>query len=616
MSSLEKLILERRKKERNRKKRLTYEQLRQKTKDWCTFYRRNWNIYATDELGVKLHFFQQVAIFFAGISDVFYFMCGRGLSKSFLAALIAIIQCMLYPRSEVVITATTIKTAKKMVDEKIKGELFGVFSPKLRWLYNNGHIKITDNQEEIRIDFTFNKSWIKVLPEQDSSRGERATLLIFEEARLLKKHMVDSVFIPMRHARVPEYRANIEKYKNDPELVERAKIVYLTSTRYKHEWFWKQWVVCVNNFFGNARLNYFIFAGDIISSIAHGFTTEEDFEIAKLGSSEMEVRMEYYNEPIGEVEGAFYSLEMFKRNSIIEQAFVPPTTEEYILKHLRGEIPWFRDKKDGEQRVVYVDFAFTDTTSSKRASDNTVIGLMSGFPNDARNHILRNTEYMETFSGGQKDESTLRIRELFYLYNADILIVDIRNGGEDRIIDLTKPYYHDGFGIQMNGFGIFKDATITDHYCSAAKVDNLSKRVVDPNAVPVIIPVVGQDDRNNNFHIAMKNALESNLIRFPMDEIELKEKLSLEGIWGVMTPNERMRRSLAHVQIDIMVEEAIKLEQKIKRGFIALETVGDNKRDRIVATEYANYYFYLQELSMIKKAITPEFDINDWQLWG
>ena len=49
---------------------------------------------------------------------------------------------------------------------------------------------------------------------------------------------------------------------------------------------------------------------------------------------------------------------------------------------------------------------------------------MSGYPDEDRNKYLRNAEYMETYSGGKKDESVLRIRELFYLYDADYVIVD------------------------------------------------------------------------------------------------------------------------------------------------------------------------------------------------
>lgn len=615
-SNLERLIVARRMKNAKRKKKIPPEVIKEQVKDHCTFYRRNWNIYAKHELGIKLFFFQEVAIYLCGVSDVFYMMCSRGLSKTFMAAVIAVIQAMLYPRSEIVLTATTIKTARKMVDEKIKRELCGVFSPKLKWLYEHGLIKFTDNQDEVKIDFLFNGSSIVVLPQQESSRGSRAVMLLFEECRLLKKSMVDSVFVPMRHARVPAYRANIEKYKNDPLLVERAKIIYLTSTRYKHEWFWRQWITTVNNHFGNKRLKYNMFAGDMYTAIEHGFLTQEDIESGKIGMSDMEYRMEYLNEPIGEVEGAFYTLEMFKKNSIIQRGLVPPTYEEYITKYYKGELPWFREKKKDELRVIYVDFAFTDTTNKRKDSDNTVIGCMSGFPNDALDKILRNAEYMETYSGGKKDESILRIRELFYFYDADVLIVDARNGGEDRMIDLTKPFEHEELGLHMNGLGIYKDDEILSYFTTAAKVDNLRKRTVDPNAIPVMIPVYGQDDRNNNYHLAMKTALENGTFRLLIDEIELKNELSEEGIWAMMTPNERMRTSLGHVQLDMMVEEAIKLEQSLKKGFIALNVVGSNKRDRIVATEYANYFFHLQELNMLKKKYTPEVDYSAWNMWG
>lgn len=615
-TNLEKLIIARRMKNNKKKKRIPESVYKEQTKDWCTFYRRNWNIYAKHSLGIKLHFFQEVAIYLCGISDVFYMMCSRGLSKTFMAAIIAVIEAMLYPRSEIVLTATTIKTARKMVNEKIRDELCSVFSPKLKWLYDNGFIKFVDNEDEVRIKFLFNDSSITVLPQQESARGSRATMLVFEECRLLKKVMVDSVFIPMRHARVPAYRANNDEYKKDPLLIERAKIIYLTSTRYKYEWFWRQWVITVNNFFGNKKLKYNIFAGDMYVATAHGFMTDEDIEAGKIGMSDMEFRMEYLNEPIGEVEGAFYTLEMFKKNSIIQRGLVPPTYEEYITKYYKGELPWFREKKKDEIRAIYVDFAFTDTVSKTKDSDNTVIGCMSGFPNDTTDKVLRNIEYMETYSGGKKDESILRIRELFFFYDADVLIVDARNGGEDRMIDLTKPFYHEEMGLNMNGFGMYRDDEILSYFTAQAKVENLRKRTVDPNAIPVIIPVYGQDDRNNNYHLAMKAALENGSIRLLIDEIELKNELSEEGLWAMMSPNERMRHSLGHVQLDIMVEEAIKLEQSLKKGFIALNVVGSNKRDRIVATEYANYFFHLLELKMLKKKYTPDVDYSAWDVWG
>ncbi|MEG1639283.1 MAG: hypothetical protein RR274_07045, partial [Erysipelotrichaceae bacterium] len=126
MVTLKELIETRRKKENRRKKVLTKEQHEEQIIDWCDFYRKNWDIYAEQNLGIKaLHPFQNIVLYLAGISQVFYFMCSRGMSKSFLSALISFIICLLYPNSEIVITATTMKTAKKMVKNKMQKELCG-----------------------------------------------------------------------------------------------------------------------------------------------------------------------------------------------------------------------------------------------------------------------------------------------------------------------------------------------------------------------------------------------------------------------------------------------------------------------------------------------------------
>lgn len=613
--TLEELIFER-KKRIKRKRKLTPEERKRQVRDWCTFYRRNWNIYAKYELGISLKPFQEIMIYLMGVSNVFYMMCGRGLSKTFLAALGGFIKCLLYPHSEVVLTATTIKTAKKMVKNKMEDELCDRFSPKLKWMKEQGLIKFKYDTEEIRVDFTFNGSWILILPETESSRGERANTLIFEECRLLKKSMVDSVFLPMRHARVPSYRLKPE-YAKDSRLVEQAQIIYLTSTRYKHEWFWGAWKVCVNNFFASKRLVYNIFAGDVLTAIYHKFMTQEDYDIAKREASDIEIRMEYLNEPQGEIEGSFYTLQMFEENRIIQQAFVPPTTEEYITEYGRGEFPWFREKQDDEIRTLYIDFAFTDTVNANTTADNTVIGCMSGYPNEKKDRYLRNCEYMETYSGSKKDESLLRIRELFLYYDVDVVLLDLRNGGEDRWVDLSKPFYHEELGIQFTGLGIYDDDDVLAFYCDKSKADNLRSRTVDPLASHVIIPVVGTDERNNNYHLAMKSALQHHIIRFPVDEMTAKENMIESGIYNTLSSNMKMRKLLGHVQLDIMIiDEAIKLQQVIKKGFISLIVAGRNKRDRIVACEYANYFFHLKELEMIKKQQQTEYDISDWQLWG
>ena len=193
----------------------------------------------------------------------------------------------------------------------------------------------------------------------------------------------------------------------------------------------------------------------------------------------------------------------------------------------------------------------------------------------------------------------------------------LRNGGEDRWQDLSKSYFHEGLGIQFSGFGIYDDDDILRFYCDKAKADNLRSRTVDANASKVVIPVIGTDERNNNYHLAMKSALQNHLIRFPVDELTRKDEMIENGTYQNMSSNMKMRTLLGHVQLDIMIiDEAIKLQQVIKKGFISLVVAGRNKRDRIVACEYANYFFHLKELEMIKKQTEPNYDISEWQVWG
>ena len=48
---------------------------------WTTLFRRNWHIYAEMILGIKLRPFQHIMLYLMGISEIFFGVCSRGLSK-------------------------------------------------------------------------------------------------------------------------------------------------------------------------------------------------------------------------------------------------------------------------------------------------------------------------------------------------------------------------------------------------------------------------------------------------------------------------------------------------------------------------------------------------------
>ena len=87
------------------------------------------------------------------------------------------------------------------------------------------------------------------------------------------------------------------------------------------------------------------------------------------------------------------------------------------------------------------------------------------------------------------EEKIARIRELFYDYKADYLLIDLRSGGEIYYNDLTKPYIHpirDKDKWDKSGFTVVSDMKY--HFLSEAKINELQSRAIDVKAKGVIIP--------------------------------------------------------------------------------------------------------------------------------
>ena len=190
---LNKVIRLKRETEKSTKAKLTEKERITQIKKWTTFYRRNIDIYAEERLRIKLRPFQRIMLHMMGISQVWFGICSRASSKTFVVALYCICTYLLKPYTEAIITASTVDQGRQMVERKIKNELINKLSPILKYMYEQGLMIIKTSKDEVEISF-FNGSFIKVLPPIDSSRGQRSTILVYEECRLLKKGDVDSIF--------------------------------------------------------------------------------------------------------------------------------------------------------------------------------------------------------------------------------------------------------------------------------------------------------------------------------------------------------------------------------------------------------------------------------------
>ena len=412
---------------------------------------------------------------------------------------------------------------------------------------------------------------------------------------------------PMLHPRQPLYLQK-EEYAEDKDYYEEGISIYITSARYKAEWYFRLFKKIVVESFINRKVPCNFFAADIYTSLKYGLKTEGEWAKIQKTSSESDIRMEYLNEAMGEAEDAYFPLELLKKCQRLHKAFKPPTDIEATSNRKSLN----REKKHNETRILVVDFAFSTTTNKYEANDNTVIECMSGFYD--KGEIVSNLDYLETLSGGQSELTQKRIRELFYDYKADYLLIDLRSGGEIYYNDLTKPYIHpvrDKDRWDESGFTVVSDMKY--HFLSEAKINELQSRTIDVKAKSVVIPIQGTPDFNDLMWRNLRSAMVDNKIRLLIDEIEFDNELVKRSDYYKMTNRERMLEKLPFTQTEFLVQEAIQLRKEIREGKIKLKEPRSFTKDRIVALGYGNMFFNKLENKLSKEDQVDDFDEEAWK---
>lgn len=578
-------------------------------KRWMTLWRNNPNLYIHYVLGIKMFPFEHHSLYEMGQSTTYDEVSTRGTAKTFRAITYGTSQCMLRPYCQVGIGAVTRDQAGDDYREKFIKELVNKsnMSPVISYLYEIGMITSKEIDKGYLVIF-WNGSTMIFFPMIPSSRGLRLNLLILEECRLMKKSDIDSIGIPMLFPRQPEFRS-LPQYIEDRSYDEPEQTIYITSNRFKSEWF--------NKTFNDTFVDYFrdkinknrVFCVDIFVAIKRGLKTKGWFFKQKNGGmNELDFRMEVLNETIGEAEGAYFTWEQFRKNQVIKNAFVPPTSEEVRNGTLKN-----RQKENGEIRLIFIDFSFSGSHGNT-VNDNTAIGCMSLIPKE--DTLYRSVEYLETHSGSDNEDSLLRIRELFWDYQADYIVVDLLNGGTVNFDQLTKVQFHPQRDIDIwnpHGFRLVENSAL--HMIGEAKQKELESRIIDPQAVPCIIPVEANSNWNSNMWQSLALKLKNEQISFLVDEVEYDSNIANDKDWFKWTSEDRARRKLPYVSTMFMINEAVNLTKEWREGKLFLHEPRSGTKDSIVAMAYANAIADKIENDLQKKSqVDEEYDIDDLQL--
>lgn len=430
-------------------------------------------------------------------------------------------------------------------------------------------------------------------------------ILIGEELRLIKKGDWDSIAMPMLVKRRAGFR-NKPDYIERIDLDEETKVICITSNRFKNEWFNTMYNNTFQNYFKNTSMENRVFSIDIFPAIIHGLKSLAWFNQQKQEMDEVSFKAEILNETVGEVDGAYFTLEMFRQNQTIKKAFIPPTTEQFAS----GKF-YKRPKYNNEVRLVFVDFAFSSTVKGSVANDNTVIGCMSIYKKEDK--WIRNVEYIETHGGSENDLSVIRIRQIFWDYEADYIVYDHRNGGSINYNDLTKEYIHSERSYDAwdkRGFTIALDREF--QMMSDQKLDELKSRTVDQNAVPCLISISATDEFNSDMWMDLNKRLRNSEINFLIDDLEYQQIAENNKNYFKMTSEEKALEKLPYIQTMLLINEAINLSQEWRGGKLKLSEPNTGTKDRVVALGYANIIATKIINKLEREAQSPDYDISDW----
>lgn len=386
----------------------------------CAYYRANPHRFAKDYLHLNLRLFQKIVITMMILSSNAVFIGARGIGKTFISAVFLCIRCILWPGTKAVIASGTRGQAINVL-EKILLEL-KQNSPELVAEIDDKQSKI--NGTDAKIVF-HNGSYIKVVTASDSSRGNRANVLILDEFRLISKDVIDTIlrkFLTQR--RMPKYEELTEAERRAEYDKEKNMTAYLSSAFYSDHW---SYTKCQDTFRAmlDETKNQFVCSLPYQLSIEEGLLDADTVldEMAETDFSEVKFSMEYEALFYGSVEDAFFDFVSVSKNRRIKYPMLPDKTAALLSMSQSVRIS---PKKNGEKRILSVDIALM--TSKKRKNDASAIFINQMLPTKAGRYVS-NIVFADCHEGMHTADQALMIRKLFDEYECDYLVIDAQGVG-------------------------------------------------------------------------------------------------------------------------------------------------------------------------------------------
>lgn len=553
--------------------------------DWVTFYRRNIHRFIQHYFGVQLYWYQIIWIYFMSICENFVTIASRASAKSWLIALLAIARASLYPSSEIVIVATTLKQATIIFGKMAR--LIDDYPNIAREIQD-----FSDSQNNCKC-VLHNGSTIKVVACQESGRGERSTFTIGEEFRIMDKQKFDSIVKPFAYARQTPYLKN-QKYQNIPELIEEPRQVLISSAYHKGLWWYKETMDTIKMMLDGEKTGFIAF--DYLMALKHNIKTKKAILRDKSTMDEITFLEEYENIPWGENSNAYFKLDMFNKNRGLKKSFYP--LRQDILDKKKN--PFDIKRTDGELRIVAIDIA----TRKGHENDNTIITCIRAIP--TAKGYEREYVYIESHQGEHTEKQALRIKQIYYDFNGDYIVLDLQQAGItvfERLATVTKDEER---GVEYDALTVYEHKSL-----SQKLIEELKEKTLAINAKPVIYPIMASAKDNNDIAVDFRDKLQRNMCRFLVDMSDAEVYLNAHSKEFKNTQDTNLTSWYLkpYIETQLLINETINLEFTFLNGNIKLSTVGTARKDRYTSSSYGGWFISMLEIELLR--LEDEYDEDD-----
>ena len=553
--------------------------------EWNTFFRENLDMYAEIYFGFALYPYQHLELYELNKNTLIDITGSRATAKTYIIAIFAVCKASLYPNSKIVICSATKGQSKLVVSEKIKNELMSQSPMLCREIKS-----IKDNQNDVIVYFR-NGSTIKVLPSSENARGNRSTVTIYEENRMIDKFIIDSVISPFAIIRPVPYL----KYEEYADLVEEPTEVYISSA-----WYASHWMNTLIQDAYKAMLKgekQCVIGLDYSVSLKHKIKTKNQILKDKRKFDPITFRIEYNNEMIKENTSAFFTYKMFTDNQRNKKPLYPRFDVDVLSKRKN---PYSVSKQQGEIRILSCDMAFAEG----KHNDNSIFTCMRLIPESTTYTVQSEggtskeisqgyrkiVSYIESIQGGDITRQAIRIKQLYEDLSCDYVVLDTRNGGLACYDLLAKVMYDESRDKEYQPWVCMND-------------DSIANRIKTIGALPVLFAINASQKLNSEIANEMRIALTNNMIDFliPFNEAVESTLTKIPEYMSAIDVDIQLFYEQPYLETQELINECVELtyERKEQTGLIVISEQGANRKDRYTSVSYGVHFASLLEQDLL-----------------